>query len=92
MRGTGFRNDGQRGRGGNPGNARNYGRGDFNNRTDFVNRGSSGKGPSSSRGGDVGYQRVDHMWNNGGGRMNRPNGPAVNAAAKTVAPQVSASA
>lgn len=89
-RGSGFRTDGQRGRGGNYGNARNYGRGDFNNRTDFANRGSS-RGPFSSRGGDGGYQRVDHMGSNGA-RMNRPSGPAVNAAAKTVAPRVSASA
>lgn len=89
-RGSGFRTDGQRGRGGNYGNARNYGRGDFNNRTDFANRGSS-RGTFSSRGGDGGYQRVDHMGSNGA-RMNRPSGPAVNAAAKTVAPRVSASA
>ncbi|XP_068665167.1 nuclear transport factor 2-like isoform X2 [Aristolochia californica] len=81
-RGGGFRNDGGRGGRGNYGGPRNYGgRGDFNNRSDFGSNRGSGRvgGSSSSRGGDGSY-----------GRINRP--VAVNAAAKNVAPPVSASA
>ncbi|KAM7270068.1 hypothetical protein ACFE04_029282 [Oxalis oulophora] len=85
-------NDNGRGGRGNYGNGRGYGnRGDnFGNRSDFANRG--GGGHSNRRGGDRdGYQRVDGA--NGGGRVNRPGGYAVNAtAAKGMAPQVSASA
>ncbi|XP_077227947.1 nuclear transport factor 2-like [Tasmannia lanceolata] len=86
-RGGGFRNDGMRGRG-NYGSARNYGRGDFNNRSDFVYRGGA-RGGSSSRGGDGGYQRVDHMGNSSD-RMNRPNGLTVSSAPKSVEPRASA--
>lgn len=89
-RGTGFRNDGQRARGGNYNSTRNYSRGDFSNRADFVNRSSSRTG-SSNRGGNGGYQRVDHIGTNSG-PINRSSGPAVNATAKRIAPQVSASA
>ncbi|XP_058103216.1 nuclear transport factor 2 isoform X1 [Magnolia sinica] len=88
-RGGGFRNDGARGRG-NYGNARNYSRGDFNNRADFVNRGPS-RGVFA-RGGDGGYQRFDNVGSSGG-RMNRASGfTAVNAMAKSITPRVSAPA
>ncbi|KAK9138409.1 hypothetical protein Sjap_009003 [Stephania japonica] len=83
-RGSGFRNDGARGRG-NYGGGRGFPRGDFSNRNDFPNRGGGGRGGSSNR--DGVYQRVDS--NNG--RMNRANGP-MNGASKTVAPRVPASA
>ncbi|KAK9281962.1 hypothetical protein L1049_004871 [Liquidambar formosana] len=89
-RGAGFRNEGPRGRGNYGGGGRGYSRGsDFNNRSEFGNRGSS-RGGFSNRAGD-GYQRADHMGSNGG-RVNRAGGPTVNAAAKTVAPRVSAPA
>lgn len=86
-RGVVFRNEGGRGRG-NYGGNRGYNRGDFNSRSDFGNRGSRGGFPN--RGGD-GYQRTDHVGSNGG-RVNRASGLTVNAAAKTTAPRVSASA
>ncbi|KAM1212208.1 hypothetical protein ACFX13_003880 [Malus domestica] len=87
--GNGYRTEGPRGRGGY-GGGRAYGRGDFNGgrgdfKSDYGSR-SSNRGGSSGRGGD-GYQRSDN-----GGRVNRSGGVAVNAAAKTTAPQVSASA
>ncbi|TQD76231.1 hypothetical protein C1H46_038258 [Malus baccata] len=87
--GSGYRTEGPRGRGGY-GGGRAYGRGDFNGgrgdfKSDYGSR-SSNRGGSSGRGGD-GYQRSDN-----GGRVNRSGGVAVNAAAKTTAPQVSASA
>ncbi|XP_058093372.1 nuclear transport factor 2-like isoform X2 [Magnolia sinica] len=84
----GFRNEGMRGRGNYVG-SRSYSRGDFNNRADYVNRGTGRGGPG--RGGDGGYQRVDHMGSNGG-RVNPAGGLTINAAAKTVAPRVSAPA
>eukprot|EP00261_Vitis_vinifera_P032448 XP_019073691.1 PREDICTED: ras GTPase-activating protein-binding protein 1 isoform X1 [Vitis vinifera] len=86
-RGVVFRNEGGRGRG-NYGGNRGYNRGDFNSRSEFGNRGSRGGFPN--RGGD-GYQRTDHVGSNGG-RVNRASGLTVNAAAKTTAPRVSASA
>lgn len=86
-RGVTFRNEGGRGRG-NYGGNRGYNRGDFNNRSEFGNRG--GRGGYPNRGGD-GYQRNDNLGNNGG-RVNRAGGLTVNAAAKTMAPRVSASA
>ncbi|CAL9046608.1 nuclear transport factor 2-like [Musa acuminata AAA Group] len=54
-RGGGFYNDG-RGRG-YYGGGRGYGRGDYNARPDFGSRGG-GRGRSSNRRSDVGYQRV----------------------------------
>ncbi|XP_052152456.1 nuclear transport factor 2-like [Oryza glaberrima] len=56
-RGGNFRGEGMRGRGNYTG-GRGYGRGEFNYRSDYGGRGA-GRG-GSSRGGDVGYQRVDH--------------------------------
>ncbi|KAG8063946.1 hypothetical protein GUJ93_ZPchr0004g38559 [Zizania palustris] len=56
-RGGNFRGEGMRGRGNYTG-GRNYGRGEFNYRSDYGGRGGARGG--SSRGGDVGYQRVDH--------------------------------
>ncbi|CAI9107384.1 OLC1v1006726C1 [Oldenlandia corymbosa var. corymbosa] len=83
-RGSGFRNDGVRGRGGY-GGGRNY-RGDFNGRSEFGNRGSN-RGASSNRG--DGYQRSD----SNGGRMNRSSaGSMANGTAKNMAPRVSATA
>ncbi|XP_021901040.1 ras GTPase-activating protein-binding protein 2 isoform X1 [Carica papaya] len=82
--GTGYRNEGARGRG-NYGGGRGYNRGDFGNRNDYNNRGSN-RGGFVNRGGD-GYQRADN-----GGRMNRAGGMTVNAAARSVAPRVSAPA
>lgn len=78
-RGAGYRIEGGRGRG-NHGNGRNYGRG-----ADFI-RAESGyrngsRGGYSSRGNN-GYQRVDHTGNNGGGRVNRSGGLAINSMAK----------
>ncbi|XP_057793161.1 nuclear transport factor 2-like [Salvia miltiorrhiza] len=58
-RGSGFRNEGVRGRG-NYGGGRGYGRGDFNGRGEFGGRG----GRSSNR---DGYQRSENMSSNGGG-------------------------
>ncbi|XAR58752.1 hypothetical protein NMG60_11014278 [Bertholletia excelsa] len=80
-RGSGFRNDGPRGRGGYGSGGRGYARGDFNGRSDF-NRGSN-RGGFSNRGAD-GY--------NNSSRTNRGGGMSVNGTAKTVAPQVSATA
>ncbi|PQQ04962.1 putative G3BP-like protein [Prunus yedoensis var. nudiflora] len=82
--GNGYRTEGARGRGGY-GGGRAYGRGDSGFKSEFGSR-SSNRGGALSRGGD-GYQRSDH-----GGRVNRPAGVAVNTAAKSTAPQVSASA
>ncbi|KAF8394033.1 hypothetical protein HHK36_020235 [Tetracentron sinense] len=86
-RGSGFSHDGARGRR-NCGSSRGYGQVDFNNKSEFGNRGS-GRGGSLGRGVD-GYLRVDHMGNNGG-RMNRTGGLTENAT-KSVAPRVSAPA
>eukprot|EP00262_Sarcandra_glabra_P021066 TRINITY_DN866_c0_g1_i1.p1 TRINITY_DN866_c0_g1~~TRINITY_DN866_c0_g1_i1.p1 ORF type:complete len:227 (-),score=47.18 TRINITY_DN866_c0_g1_i1:273-953(-) len=86
-RGGGFRNDGVRGRG-NYGSPRGYGRGDFSNRPEFVNRGSNRMG-SSGRGAEGGYQRVDATGNSGGGRVSRPAGQAGNGLVKTVTERVS---
>ncbi|XP_021637362.2 nuclear transport factor 2 isoform X2 [Hevea brasiliensis] len=86
--GAGYRNEGARGRG-NFGGGKAYGRGDFSNRTEFGNR-NGNRGGFSNRGGD-GYRRTDKMGNNGG-RANRDGGLAFNAAAKTTAPRVSATA
>ncbi|XP_059626238.1 nuclear transport factor 2-like isoform X2 [Cornus florida] len=87
-RGSGFRNEGVRGRG-NYGGGRGYSRGEFNGRTEFGNRGGN-RGGFPNRGGE-GYQRTDSMGSNGS-RMNRASGMAVNGTAKTMAPQVSATA
>lgn len=85
--GAGYRNDRARGRG-NYGGGRGYNRGDFGNRAEFGNRNGSWGG-FPNRSGD-GYQRIDHLGGNGG-RVNH-SGLAVNAAAKNVAPRVSARA
>ncbi|XVE78134.1 hypothetical protein DITRI_Ditri13aG0119500 [Diplodiscus trichospermus] len=85
--GAGYRNEGARGRG-NYGGGRGYSRGEFGNRAEFGNR-SNNRG-YSNRGGD-GYQRGEHMGNNGG-RVDRSGGIAVNAAVKNIAPRVSAHA
>ncbi|KAL6208983.1 hypothetical protein ACLB2K_019926 [Fragaria x ananassa] len=79
---NGYRGDGPRGRGGY-GGGRGYGRSDF--KSEFGGR-NTGRGGSSGRGGD-GFQRSEN-----GGRVNRAGGPTVNAAPKTSAPRVSASA
>ncbi|XP_075519622.1 nuclear transport factor 2-like [Primulina tabacum] len=81
-RGSGFRNEGFRGRG-YYGGGRGYSRGDFNGRTDFVNRGGNRGGSSSHDG----YERSDNSYGNRG-RMNRPGGMG-NASAKIMAPRVS---
>ncbi|KAB2015896.1 hypothetical protein ES319_D08G058300v1 [Gossypium barbadense] len=82
--GAGYRNDGARGRGNyGGGGGRGYSRGEFGNR-------SNNRGGYSNRRGD-GYQRGD-MGSNGGSRMNRTGGLAVNAAAKNMAPRVPAPA
>ncbi|KDP26351.1 hypothetical protein JCGZ_17509 [Jatropha curcas] len=86
--GVGYRNEGARGRG-NFGGNKTYGRGDFNNRTEFGNR-NGNRGGYSNRGGE-GYRRADKMGSNGG-RANRAGGLTFNAAAKTTAPRVSATA
>ncbi|XVF21340.1 hypothetical protein REPUB_Repub12eG0082300 [Reevesia pubescens] len=87
--GAGYRNEGARGRG-NYGGGRGYSRGEFGNRAEFGNR-SSNRGGYSNRGGE-GYQRGgEHMGSNGG-RVNRSGGLTVYAAAKNVAPRVSAPA
>ncbi|XP_022847194.1 ras GTPase-activating protein-binding protein 1 isoform X3 [Olea europaea var. sylvestris] len=85
-RGPGFRNEGVRGRG-SYGGGRVYGRGDFNARNEFGNRGGS-RGGSSNRG--YGYQRAENI-NGNVGRMSRAGG-MVNGAAKTMTPRVSATA
>lgn len=88
-RGSGFRGDGNRGRGGY-GSGRGFGRGDYNNRAEFVNNrgGGRGGGGSLNRGGDVGYQRVDH----GSGRGSRSGPGTGNSSPKGVNPQVPAPA
>ncbi|KAL6555640.1 hypothetical protein OROHE_007312 [Orobanche hederae] len=78
-RGSGFRNDGVRGRG-DYGGGRGYNGGDFNNSGEYGNRGGN-RGPSNRNG----YQRFENNTNNGG-RVNRmPNGSA-----KNTTPEVSA--
>lgn len=85
-RGSGFRNEGVRGRG-NYGGGRGYNRGgDFNGRGDFGNRGGNRGGPTNRDG----YQRSENM-NNNGGRMNR-TGVMTNGNAKNMTPRVSATA
>ncbi|KAF5746291.1 putative G3BP-like protein [Tripterygium wilfordii] len=84
--GAGYRNEGVRGRG-NYNGSRGYGRNDsFNNRNEFGNR--SGSRGGFSNGGENGYQRTD----SNGGRANRAGGLTLNAAVKSSAPHVSASA
>lgn len=91
-RGSGFRNEGVRGRGNYGGSGgRGYNRGDFNGRTEFGNNRSSNRGGFSNRGGD-GYQRADNNGGSGGGRANRGGGMGVNGTAKTLPPRVSATA
>lgn len=86
---AGYRHEGVRGRGnGNYGGGRGYGRGDFNGRAEFSSR-SGNRGGFSSRG--EGYQRADQMGGSGV-RVNRAVGLAVNAAARSTAPRISASA
>lgn len=87
-RGSGFRNDGVRGRGNYGGSGRGYNRSDFNGRSEFNNRGGN-RGGSSNRGGD-GYQRTDNMGGNNG-RMNRGGG-MPNGTAKNMTPRISATA
>ncbi|KAI8523285.1 hypothetical protein RHMOL_Rhmol13G0061400 [Rhododendron molle] len=91
-RGSGFRNEGLRGRGNYGGSGgRGYNRSDFNGRTEFGNNRSSNRGGFSNRGGD-GYQRADNNGGSGGGRANRGGGMGVNGTAKTLPPRVSATA
>ncbi|XP_073058255.1 nuclear transport factor 2-like [Primulina eburnea] len=85
-RGSGFRNEGVRGRGNYGGGGRGYSRGDFNGRSDFVNRGGNRGGSSNHDG----YQRSDNAYGNRG-RMNRPGGMG-NGSAKNMTPRVSATA
>ncbi|KAG7949058.1 hypothetical protein I3843_13G040800 [Carya illinoinensis] len=86
---AGYRHEGVRGRGnGNYGGGRGYGRVDFNGRTEFGSR-NGNRGGFSSRG--EGYQRTDHTGGNGG-RVNRAGGLAVNAAARSTAPRITATA
>ncbi|GFZ01996.1 nuclear transport factor 2 (NTF2) family protein with RNA binding (RRM-RBD-RNP motifs) domain-containing protein [Actinidia rufa] len=84
-RGSGFRNEGMRGRG-NYVSGRVYTR-DFSGKTEFGNRGSN-RGGFSNRGGD-GYQRSDNMGSIGG-RSNRGGGIVVNGTPKPAAPRMSA--
>lgn len=86
-RGAGYRNEGARGRGSYVG-GRGYNRGELNNRMDYGNR-NGGRGGYFNRG--DGYQRADHSGGNGGGRVNRAAGFAVDAS-KSMAPRVSATA
>ncbi|KAL2540782.1 Nuclear transport factor 2 (NTF2) family protein with RNA binding (RRM-RBD-RNP motif) domain [Abeliophyllum distichum] len=86
-RGSGFRNDGVRGRG-NYGGGRGYNRVDFSGRNEFGNRGGN-RGGSSNRGTD-GYHRSDSV-NSNGGRMSRTGGMA-NGTNKNMTPRVSATA
>ncbi|CAN6227752.1 unnamed protein product [Urochloa humidicola] len=76
-RGGNFRGEGLRGRGTYNG-GRGYGRGEFGYRSDYGGR-SGGRG-GSSRGGDVGYQRVDHSGTASGRGARAPS--AAIAAAK----------
>ncbi|XP_057781028.1 nuclear transport factor 2-like isoform X2 [Salvia miltiorrhiza] len=85
-RGSGFRNEGVRGRGGY-GGGRGYNRGDFNGRSEFGNRGGN-RGGSANR---DGYQRSESFNSNGGGRTNRAAGMA-NGNTKNTTPRVSATA
>lgn len=87
-RGSGYRNDGGRGRG-SYGGARTYNnRGDFNGRSEFVNRGGSHGGASNREG----YQRSENFnGTNGGGRMNR-NGGMANGSVKSITHRVPATA
>ncbi|XP_055812982.1 nuclear transport factor 2-like isoform X2 [Solanum dulcamara] len=87
-RGSGFRNDGVRGRGNYGGSGRGYNRGDFSGRSEFNNRGGN-RGGSSNRGGD-GYQRTDNMGGTNG-QMNRGGG-MPNGTAKNMTPRISATA
>ncbi|KAK7395426.1 hypothetical protein VNO78_15984 [Psophocarpus tetragonolobus] len=89
-RAPGYRGEGARGRG-NYGNGRSYGRGDFNGSRGEYGYRNGNRGGFSSRGGD-GYQRNDHNMGNGGGRMNRSGGSAVNPPVKTTGVRVPASA
>ncbi|KAK4366218.1 hypothetical protein RND71_014098 [Anisodus tanguticus] len=90
VRGSGFRNDGVRGRGNYGGGGRGYNRGgDFNGRSEFNNRGGN-RGWSSNRGGD-GYQRTDNMVGGNSGQMNRGGG-MPNGTAKNMTPRISATA
>lgn len=84
-RGSGFRNEGGRGRG-NYGGGRGYSRLEFNGRNEFVNRGNY-RGGSSNR---DGYQRPENM-NSNGGRTNRV-GDMANGSAKDMVRPVSATA
>ncbi|CAN0897952.1 Nuclear transport factor 2, partial [Linum grandiflorum] len=86
--GSGYRNDGVRGRGGY-GGGRSYGRGSGGSvlGTRTMSRG----GGFSNRGGE-GFHRSDKTTNNnGGGRTSRSGGPPMNVAGST-APHVSATA
>lgn len=85
-RGSGFRNEGVRGRGGY-GGGRGYNRGEFNGRGDFGNRGAN-RGGSSYR---DGYQRSDNISSNGA-RANRAGGIVSNGNTKNITPRVSATA
>ncbi|CAN6242097.1 unnamed protein product [Urochloa humidicola] len=76
-RGGNFRGEGLRGRGTYNG-GRGYGRGEFSYRSDYGGR-SGGRG-GSARGGDVGYQRVDHSGTASGRGARVPS--AATAAAK----------
>ncbi|KAK4409184.1 Nuclear transport factor 2 [Sesamum angolense] len=82
-RGSGFRNEGVRGRG-NYGVGRGYNRGDFSGRSEFGNKGGN---RGSSR--DV-YQRSENI-NSNGGRVSRTGGMA-NGSAKSMTPRVPATA
>ncbi|KAL1565740.1 myosin ATPase [Salvia divinorum] len=85
-RGSGFRNEGVRGRGGY-GGGRGNNKGDFNGRSEFGSRGGN-RGGSSNR---DGYQTSESFNSNGGGRSNRAAG-LTNGNTKNVAPHVSATA
>ncbi|XP_042000301.1 nuclear transport factor 2-like isoform X2 [Salvia splendens] len=85
-RGSGFRNEGVRGRGGY-GGGRGNNRGDFNGRSEFGSRGGN-RGGSANR--DA-YQRGESINSYGGGRSNRAAGIS-NGNTKNMAPHVSATA
>ncbi|XP_075506438.1 nuclear transport factor 2-like [Primulina tabacum] len=82
-RGSGFRNEGGRGRG-NYGGGRGYSRVEFNGRNEFFNR-SNYRGGSSNR---DGFQRPENM-NSNEGRTNRVGG-MTNGSAKDMVCPVSA--
>ncbi|CAI0426548.1 unnamed protein product [Linum tenue] len=89
--GTGYRNDGVRGRGGFGGGGRAYGRGSSGS-SDYGSRNPGrGGGGFSNRGGGEGYRRSEKTGNNGGGRTSRSDGPPMNVDRST-APRVSATA